>query len=147
MILHDLPDDVVSGLDGVVAKHSCTLVEDRFGNFPGQFVLASFPVFRRDIAPHVGNENNVLHRHVTTEVTKHLEVLSGDSGKPMVRDAVDVDDSGKRGPFLVSVGKFSPQDRETDEWQSALTSWPNKLRSTSKLSCHSSGCHRIPGYR
>ena len=148
MVLHDPPDDVVSGFGGVVmADHLCVLVEDRFEKSTGQAVLASFAVLGREIALHVGNENDILQRRVTAKVTEHLEVPSSDSGKPTVRDTVDVDDSGKRGPFLVSIGKFSVEDREADEWKSVLTWRPSKLQSNSKYPCHSSRCHRIPGYR
>ena len=90
----------------------------------------SLAVLGGEIAPHIGNENDVLQRRVTAKAMEHLEVPYSDSGKPTVRDTVDVDDSGKRGPFLVSIGKFSVEDREADEWKCVLTWRPSKRQST-----------------
>ena len=113
MILRDLPDDVVSGLGGaVVPTNLCALAKGQVESVSKEFFLESFTVLGRDRGPHVGDENNVLQRRVTTEFTVHLEIPSGDSGKPSVGDAVDVDDPSKLGPFSVSVRKFSPEDRE-----------------------------------
>ena len=91
----------------------CTLVKDRFEKFSGEFGLAGFIGVRRVPCPHVGDEDNVFQRLVTAKFTEHLEVPSGDSGKPNVGDTMDVDDSGKLGSFLVPVRRFGSEDRET----------------------------------
>ena len=114
VVLHDHPDDVVSGFGGVeMADHPGALLNDRFEKITRQFGLASFAVLERDIAPHVGSKNDVLQCRVTTKFLEHPEVPPSDSGKSPVGDAVDVDDSSKRRASLVSVKGFIPGDQET----------------------------------
>ena len=111
MVLHDHPNDIVGGLDGVVmASHLCALVNGRFEKFIGEFVLPILTVLRRDLAPHIRDEGNVLQCRVTAKLTEHPEILSGDSGEPFVGDAVDVDDPGKFTSPLVSNKRFSRED-------------------------------------
>ena len=90
----------------------CAIIEGRPEKVTGEFFLASFANLVRDLAPHVGNDDDILQRGVTAEFTEHLEIQSGGSGEPAVRDAVDVDDSGKLKSFLISIEKISPEDRK-----------------------------------
>ena len=101
----------MSGSDGIiVANHSGALVEDRFEKITREFALAGFTDVTRDLAPHVGDENDVLQCRVTTKFVEHPKIPPSDSSKPIIGDAVDIDDPGKLRPFLVSVKKLSPGD-------------------------------------
>ena len=112
VILRNLPNDVVSGLDGVVmASNSCTLGKGQFEEV-GKFPLADFANPGMYRVPHVGDDNNVLQCRTTTEITERVEIPFCDSGRSAVGDSVDVDDSSKLGPFPISVEKLSPGDDE-----------------------------------
>ena len=95
----------------MVAGHLCAPFEGWFEKNAEQFVLGSCAVFGRDIAPHVGDDNDVLQRGFTAKVTEPLEILSGDSGEPIAGDAVDLDDTGKCSASI-SVKEFSLEDRD-----------------------------------
>ena len=100
------------GLGSVVmAGHLCALFKGRFEKYTEQFALANCAIFRRDIAPHVCDDNDVLQCRVTAKVTEPLEILSGDSGEPIAGDAVDLDDTGKCSASI-SVKEFSLEDRD-----------------------------------
>ena len=94
----------------MVAGHLCAPFEGWFEKNAEQFVLGSCAVFGRDIAPHVGDDNDVLQRRVTAKLTEPLEIPSGDSGKPIIGNAVDVDDTGKCSASFISVKEFSLED-------------------------------------
>ena len=114
VILYDMPNDIVSGLGGVVvANNSCALVEERFEKFGAECFLVIFTNLGRDFVPHVGDENDVLQCSITPEFPGHPKIPFGDSGKPFVGDTLDVDDPSKPRAFLVSIKKFSPEDQET----------------------------------
>ena len=107
------PYNIVSGFGCVViADHLGALVEDRFKKFTGQFVLAILTVLGGNLAPHVGDEDDVLQCRVAAKLTKHPEIPSGHSGELFVGDPVDVDNSGKLTPSLVPIKRFSLEDRE-----------------------------------
>ena len=104
----------MSGFGGVVmAKHSCALVESRFEEFVGKFLLASFAGVLRNLPPHVGDKNNVLQCRFAAEFAEHVEIPTGDPTEPDVEDAVNVDDPSECRPFLVSVENFSPTNWKT----------------------------------
>ena len=110
MVPDNRPNDIVGGFGGVVmADHLGALVEDRFEKFTGQLVLAVLALFGRDLAPHVGDEDDVLQCRVTTKLTEHPEIPSGHSSEPLFGDTVNVDDPGKLASPLVSVKRFSPE--------------------------------------
>ena len=75
-----------------------------------QLVLAILIVLGRDLAPHISGQDDVLQCPIAVEFVEHPEILSGDSGEPFVGDAMDVDESGKLEPSLVSVKELSPKD-------------------------------------
>ena len=103
----------MGGLGSVVMTDQfCTLVEDWFEKFAGEFGLAGFIDVARIPCPHVGDEDNVPQRRITAKLTEHLEVPSGDTGEPNVGDTVDVDDSSKLRFVFVPVKKFSPEGRK-----------------------------------
>ena len=111
VVLHDHPDDVMSGLSGVVmASHLCSLLEGWFEKFTGEFILTFLTGLGGDLAPHVGDKNDVLQCRVTTKFTEHSKIPWSDSGKLHVGDAVDVDDPGKLRLFLMPIKKFSSGD-------------------------------------
>ena len=110
VVSYDPPNDIMSGSGGVaMANHLRAVVEDRFKRFTRKFVLASFAHIARDVAPHVGNENNILQCRITAEFLERLRTPPGDSGGSSVGDAVGVDDPGKLRPLFISVEKFSPE--------------------------------------
>ena len=112
MVVHDPPNNVVSGFDGVViGDHSCALVEGRSEKSTGEFLLASFTDVVGGLSPRVGDEKNVLQSRFTTEFAVCDETPSGDPTEQIVGDVVDEDDPGECGPFPISVEKLSPQDR------------------------------------
>ena len=94
----------------MVTSHLCAQVEDRFEKFARQFVLAILTVLGRDLIPSVGDENDAPQGCVTTKSPEHAEIPSGYSGKPFISDEVDIYDTGKLAPLLVSVKRFSPED-------------------------------------
>ena len=58
---HDPPNDIVSGLDGVVMPdHLCTLEDGHFEKTIEEFEFASYTGVGRDPTPRVGDENDVL---------------------------------------------------------------------------------------
>ena len=93
-------------------SHPCALVDDRFEKFTEELALAILTILGRDLAPHVGDENDVLQCSVTTEFPEHREITSGHFGKSFVGDTVHVDDSGGLGTSLVSGKKFCRRDWE-----------------------------------
>ena len=97
-----------------MTNHSCALAEGQFEKGSEEFLLASFAEIGRDRVPHVGDDNNVLQCRVTTEVTERAEIPSCDSGRPVVGDAVDVDDPSKLGTFPISVEKLVRKTRTTN---------------------------------
>ena len=64
----------------------------------------------RDFAPHVGDQNDILQCLITANFAEHVEIPPGDSGKPSVGDAVNIDNAGKLRVFLISIKKFSLED-------------------------------------
>ena len=94
-------------------NHLRALLEDRFEKVGREFLFSKFADLLSDCAPHVGDKNNVLQRMFATELAEHPEIPSGNSSKPPVRDAMDVDGSRKHISFLVSVMRSSLRDRET----------------------------------
>ena len=72
-----------------------TLVKNRLERFCDELPLASFPDILRDLAPHVGDENDALQGRVTTKFAEHLEVTHRDLRESLVGNAVDVDNSGE----------------------------------------------------
>ena len=104
----------MSGFDGVVMwNHSRALVDGRFEQVTAEFVLASFSDVGRDPVPQVGDENDVLQCRIAANFAKDVEIPFGDLAKLIVGDGVDVDEPRKQKPFVISVEKFSPKDRET----------------------------------
>ena len=92
----------MSGLGSVVmASHLCAPVEGRFEGV-GETILESLIDVARDLAPRVGNENDVLQGRVATKFMEHPEIMFGYLGElPLVGDAVDIDDPGKLGPSRI----------------------------------------------
>ena len=112
VVLRNLPNDVVSGLDGVVmASNSCALGKGQFEEV-GKFPLGGSAGPGKHRVPHVGDDNNALQCRATTEVTERVEIPFCDSGRSAVGDSMDVDDSSKLGPFSISVEKLNPEDDE-----------------------------------
>ena len=95
-----------------MASHSCTLVEGWFEKYTGELVLAGLVDVLRDLAPHVGDDNDVLQCGVTAEFTEHLEIPSGDPSIPNVGDAVDVDDPCERRTCLIPGKGFSMENKK-----------------------------------
>ena len=96
-----------------MSDHLRTLVEGWLEKFTGKFLLASFVNVLRVLVPHIGDENDIPQRRFPTELAEQVEIPSSDSAEPIVGDAMDIDDPSECGSFLVSVEKFSPEDRET----------------------------------
>ena len=114
LVLHDPPNDIVSGFgDVVMSNHLRALIERRFEKFTGKFSLASFVDVVRVLIPHVGDYDDVLQCRFTAEFAEQAEIPSGDPAKPIVGDTVEVDDSSEHGAFLIPVERFSEQDRKT----------------------------------
>ena len=68
VVLRNLPNDALRGLEGVVmASNSCALAKGQFEKGSEEFLLASFADIGRDRVPHVGDDNNVRERRVTTK--------------------------------------------------------------------------------
>ena len=77
-----------------MAIHLRAVGESQFEKVTGEFPLASFTDLASNRVPHAGDENEVLQRRVTTELTERVEISSGDSGEPTVGNPVEVDDAG-----------------------------------------------------
>ena len=88
------------------------MVEDQSEKSAGEFPFASFTDAIRDLVPHISDEYGVHQRSVTAKFAEHVEILFGDPTKPVIGDAVDVDDPGELRAFLIPVKKFIPNDRE-----------------------------------
>ena len=96
-----------------MAGHLCALVENRFEKATRELVFVTFAGLARDGAPHVGDKNNVLQYRVAAKFTECPEAPPRDPSEPSVGNAVDVDDTGKHNPLLISVKRFSPDGQET----------------------------------
>ena len=92
--------------------HLCALEGSQFEKTSVEFVLASFADFGRDLAPHVGDEDDILQCRVTAKFAEDVEISSGVSGKPGLGDPVDEDDPGELIPCLITVGGVNSKDRE-----------------------------------
>ena len=111
----------MSGADGVVMlDHPRALEDGRFEKIAVEFILANFADVGGDLAPHVGDESDVPQCQVTAEFAEHVEIPSGDPAEPIVRDSMDVDDPGKLRPFLIPIGGFSPEVRQTTNAEACL---------------------------
>jgi len=86
-----------------MANHLRAFVKHLFEEVAGEFHLARFTDVARNLAPHVGDEDDVLQGRVTAKLAENLEISSRDSGESFVRDTMDVGDPCKLGPFFVSV--------------------------------------------
>jgi len=91
----------------------CALVEGLFEEFTGEFDFARLAFVGWSQFPHGGGEYYILQRWVTAKLAEHPEIPSGGSVKPIVGNAVDVDDPGKLSAILISVKKLSLGGRET----------------------------------
>lgn len=98
-----------------MSNHPCALVEGRFKKVTGKFPLESFTDVTRDLAPHVGDKNDVLEHRVAAKSAESVVIPSGSSDKPITGDAMDEDHPGKFRPFVVSVEvkMVSPEGLET----------------------------------
>ena len=94
-----------------MADHSRALVEGWFEKLLDKFSLASYTDLVGNQSPHVGDDNDVFQCRIAAKLTEHLEIPVGDSAKPIVGDAVDIDYPGKSGPSLVSVVNLSRKAR------------------------------------
>ena len=94
----------------MMPNHLCAPIEGRFEGFPREFILENFASITRDIAPHVGDDDNVVQCCVTTKFVERLEILSSDSNYPGVKNAVDIDDPGERRPSPISGERFRQED-------------------------------------
>ena len=107
----ELPNDILCRFGGVVVlDHQSVLVKDRSEEFTGE-LLTTFVGAMRVFFPHVGDKNGISQRRVAAKLKEHVEISSSDSSKPSVRNEVDVDDTGKLQPFVVSVKKFNEKSR------------------------------------
>ena len=104
----------MSGADRVVMLDHLRALEDgKLEKNVVEFVLASFANVGGDFVPHVCDESDAPQCRVTTKSAEHVEISPSNTAKPIVRNAVDVDDPGKSRPFLISVEvRFSPENRE-----------------------------------
>ena len=113
MVRYDGPNDIEGGLGGVaMPNHARALVKGRFEKFARELLLASFIDTARVILPHVGDENNVFQGRFVAKFAQQAEITSDDPAKPIVRDAVDADDPGKRCTFFISIDSSTQGARE-----------------------------------
>ena len=61
------------------------------------------------------HKNGTPQRRVAAKLEEHVEIPSSNSSKPSVGNEVDVDDTRKLQPFVVSVEKFN-QKSQTTMW-------------------------------
>jgi len=94
-----------------MADHLGALVEGRFEEFTGEFILARLAFVGGSQFPHGSGKDNVLQRRVTAKFTEHPEIPSSGSAESIVGNAVDIDDPRELSAMLISV-EFSLGGRE-----------------------------------